>query len=680
MNKVRVNTTWKAVQVSPVWSALKTNLYEFKGKLGSATLLSLSMAVPVLVPLTDWSADTAIALCLAGIGLCTIFALWSKQPLERTYAPGLYQLGVWLKLVSTLFLLKLVLFSVVLGDTIQAGRFIEGIGRLLNSENTHFSVLAFGLLLLLQRKTRSLTCLLAQCTQRFTLETLPEGQMRLERQRRSGRVSAEKFELERNRLLRVCDVQWNLKVLGNHLLKEAAVANGVLVCIASIALGKGYFHGGDLVLGWQLFSSKALAVMAVFSTTGLTWALIIGMSLKETRICYLEEAAPSFPGKREVLTAAGWLGFETFALSQLGLPPGTTLALNLLRKNSYPEQVRPDPVLTTTQHADPYQVTLKLGRDLLPLVDPKQGAKLTDLVAESKMQFQKEFGFPIQGVRILDCLNLEPAEYSIQLHWHVLAQGRVEPGRLLAMGPSQELKRFGGRVIREPVFDIPACWVDPEEKGADPLESALFAPHQVIATHLLETLRRHASALLTVNDVKHLLSISRARYPGTPILSVQELTRLTAVFSRLLEEQIPLTDLSTILSRYFVLKDQLEKDTQIADEIRLVLARATCERYCSDSGVLHVLVPGPAVVSALRNGMTRDQKEALGETLKSRCEMFFAEGLRPLFMTERDVRRSLHKLVAGVSPHAVVLCWDEVYPGVGVNVLGPLDLPGLEIG
>jgi flagellar biosynthesis protein FlhA len=101
------------------------------------------------------------------------------------------------------------------------------------------------------------------------------------------------------------------------------------------------------------------------------------------------------------------------------------------------------------------------------------------------------------------------------------------------------------------VFGLPAVWVPLEHRAtAEVAGATLVERAAVVTTHLAETVRRHASRLLSLDDVRELLDVLKAERPTTVEELVPTLLPLSAVqrvLQGLLDEQVSIRDLGRVL-------------------------------------------------------------------------------------------------------------------------------------
>ena len=136
---------------------------------------------------------------------------------------------------------------------------------------------------------------------------------------------------------------------------------------------------------------------------------------------------------------------------------------------------------------DPYvyqdPVTLELGKNLLPLLDPQQEAPLVQAMPKIRDEIAKESGLVPAGVRIKDNLRLGSSQYEILLHNSPIAQGEIFLDRFLAIGSFEQLSELEGWAAIEPTYRMKAKWIEANFREKAELHSGWSTPG---SAHLFE--------------------------------------------------------------------------------------------------------------------------------------------------------------------------------------------------
>ncbi|HLA39057.1 MAG TPA: flagellar biosynthesis protein FlhA, partial [Candidatus Glassbacteria bacterium] len=148
---------------------------------------------------------------------------------------------------------------------------------------------------------------------------------------------------------------------------------------------------------------------------------------------------------------------------------------------------------------------LEIGYGLIPLVDADQGGDLLGRITEIRKQCALEIGIIVPPIRIRDNIQLNNTEYVIKIRGVDVARGEVFVGRFMALDPGTVTEKVEGTHTREQVFGLEAIWIGEEQKEAAEANGyTVVEASAVLATHLMETLKRHAHEILSRQDVQTL--------------------------------------------------------------------------------------------------------------------------------------------------------------------------------
>ncbi len=195
------------------------------------------------------------------------------------------------------------------------------------------------------------------------------------------------------------------------------------------------------------------------------------------------------------------------------------------------------------------EVSIEVGRGLLGLVDPNQGAKLLERVTSIRRHLAVELGLVIPGIRFRDNLGLQRDEYVIRVRDREVGRGIAHPNRLLAVGTEASLDQLKGERVLDPSYGMPAVWIHPDQRDkAERLGVMLFDQVSVVATQLTKALREHAAEVFTFNACLELLKQPHLE-ASFDLLERRGIDRvvLWKVLRDLLRQQVCIRDLTRLL-------------------------------------------------------------------------------------------------------------------------------------
>jgi flagellar biosynthesis protein FlhA len=327
-----------------------------------------------------------------------------------------------------------------------------------------------------------------------------------------------------------------------------------------------------------------------------------------------------------------------------------------------PAEPERDPV-TESLHVDPLE--LLLAPDVVDLVDSARGGDLLDRVRALRRKTALDLGIVLPPVRTRDGATLGPGGYEIRIGGVSVATGEAPPGHLLAIGDAPEM--LPGRRTTEPVFGLPAVWVPLEHRTtAEAVGATLVERAAVVTTHLAEMVRRHASRLLSLDDVKQLLDVLKAERPTAVeevVPALLPLSGVQRVLQGLLDEQVSVRDLGRVL-----------------EGLGACLGPALTAPYQRD-GVLHAITLEPAVESELAEGLRASEQgvvlavdpifanQLVGQ-LSSVVTAAENTGVTPVLLVAGPLRLPLRRLLRGTFPQLPVLGFAETAGLTAIETVG----------
>jgi flagellar biosynthesis protein FlhA len=318
---------------------------------------------------------------------------------------------------------------------------------------------------------------------------------------------------------------------------------------------------------------------------------------------------------------------------------------------------------------------LEIGYTLVPLVDASRGGSLLNRITLVRRQVALDLGIVLPTIRIRDNLQLAPSAYSIKLRGVEVAHGEVLVDHHLALNPGLAGESLEGVQTTEPAFGLPAVWVTgAQRERAELLGYTVIDPASVITTHLSETIKRHAPALLGRQEVQGLVSgikqtagaVVEELIPG--LLTLGEVQK---VLQNLIRERVSVRDLVAILE---ALADHARqtRDTDILTEFaRRAVARSLCQQYRDPDGLIYGVTVDPQFEQEMFDALQGTDQGAVIAWPPQRTQRFLhklgqelermaAAGRLPLVLCSGRIRLPLRRLTERALPNLAVLSYAEV--------------------
>jgi type III secretion protein V len=288
-----------------------------------------------------------------------------------------------------------------------------------------------------------------------------------------------------------------------------------------------------------------------------------------------------------------------------------------------------------------------------------------------------------------DSPTLEADEYSILLNEVPIVRGKILEGYLLTNENPDTLRRYNlPFTTTKSTLGQPSLWID--SKYQDILQKAgikFWKPLDVMILHLSYFYRQYASEFIGIQEVRGILEFIEKSYPDLvkEVTRLVPLQKLTEIFKRLVQEQISIKDLRTILEALSEWA-QSEKDTVLLTEyVRSSLKRYISYKYSQGQSILSVYLLDPEIEDMVRGAIKQtsagsylaldpDSVQVILHSLRSTIVPTPAGGQPPVLLTAIDVRRFVRKLIEGEFVDVPVLSYQEIVPEIRIQPLGRIQL------
>ena len=322
----------------------------------------------------------------------------------------------------------------------------------------------------------------------------------------------------------------------------------------------------------------------------------------------------------------------------------------------------------------------------MPLVEGGHNSVLLRRIAAIRRQLAAELGYIVPPVRVTDNLSLRAREYLILVKGVEVSRFDLRQGCVLAIPagaePAKAALAIEGIPTREPAFGIPALWVRSEQS-----ETARAAGYTVVdgpnvlGTHLIEVIRRHAHELFSRQDTKRLLDRVAEENPKAVEDLVPKLVSLASVqkvLQNLLRERVSIKDAVTILEALGEAAAMTRNPVLLTEYVRQSLGRAIVQPYLGPGGGLQAFFFHPRVEqlieTAVEHGEHNSQLNLSPQKLREVLDCVQSAVGSPegpvAALTTTGARYFLRQIAENQARNLFVLSHNEVPAGVPVTSLG----------
>jgi flagellar biosynthesis protein FlhA len=351
-----------------------------------------------------------------------------------------------------------------------------------------------------------------------------------------------------------------------------------------------------------------------------------------------------------------------------------------------PETMGPQQVIQLMS-IDPLEI--EVGYGLIPIVDEASGGGLLRRVTMIRRQLALDLGVVVPTVRVRDNLQHAPNVYVVKLRGVEIGRGTLSPGQFLAMDPGTAEGDIPGTETVEPAFGLPARWITAAQKErAELLGYTVVDAESVIATHLIELIKRFAPDLLSRQDTQNLLENLRHDYPALVddlIPTTLTVGEVQEVLQNLLAERVSIRDLVSICET-LATHGRTTRDIDLLTEYaRTALARQISAQHTGQDGILHVLTVGPRTEDEIASSIQQTehgntvalapwQVQRLMGVLSSEVERMAGTGRDPIILCSSRIRLALRRLIERKLPNVAVLAFSEVTAQTTVEAVGNIEV------
>ena len=677
-------------------------------------LAVIGLIVVIVLPLAPWQLDVLLAINIALSILVLLTTLYVRSALEFSVFPSLLLALTLFRLVLNVASTRLILTVPERADpsaaTAAAGHVIETFAQFVAAGNLAVGVIIFAILVIIQFVviTKGATRV-SEVAARFTLDGMPGKQMAIDADLNAGLVTEQQARERREAISRESDFYGAMDGASKFVRGDAIA--GIIITLVNIVGG---FYVGMVDQKWEFGQCLKVFTMLTIGDGLVTQvpAFIVSISagLIVTRSTSRTDLGHEMVGQLlnrpvALVLAAIFL----VVMAAVGLPWLPLLALAalcgvgafLLRRSAQAEtaaattarEAEPQPAKKQTVdesllHVD--MMELEIGYGLIRLVDASQGGDLLDRISMIRRQIALELGVIVPPVRIRDNMRLEPNEYVIHIKGSAVARGEARVGMYLAMDSGLASGEIvDGIRTREPAFGLPAWWIpESERQRAEMHNYTVVDVSSVMATHLTEVIKNHASELLTREEVNKLIKALKERSPSVVeevVPAVLKIGDVQKVLQNLLRERVPVRDLETILETLGDWAPRTSDVDILTEYVRNALARTICEQYVGDDRVLRVVTLDPGLEDRISAHIEHNERGSfltmppevsrkvaaeIGEAVRPLA----AAGHPPVVLTSPQVRAQVKRISEGTVPSLAVLAFNEIVRGIRVESMGMAEL------
>lgn len=685
-------------------------------------VLIIGILAMIVVPLNPHVLDYLIAFNLAISTVLLMVALYIPSAVHLSIFPSLLLITTLYRLGLNIATTRLILLYANAGDIIyQFGDFVVG-GNFVVGGVIFLIITLVNFIVITKGAER-----VAEVAARFTLDAMPGKQMSIDADMRAGILDSNQAREKRLALTKESQLYGAMDG-AMKFVKGDAIAGIVITLInivggITIGMAMNGMSAYESATTYSLLSigdglvtqipALLISITAGIVTTRVSnektdsnlGSEITGQILKQPKALMIAAGfmmglavIPGFPAPPFLILATlfGLIGYALWnSDQQLKEMSGTTTAGGATVESATVDTPVKGHKVVSGGGIDSYALTLPVvlecGKNTsMEIQKTPRGGFIDQMIPKMRQALYADLGVRFPGVHVrTDSPILDKDEYSIHLNEVPLVRGKILEGMLLTNETEENLRRYNlPYTTYKNSLGLPSLWVSAGQK--DLLDKAgikYWSSLEVIILHLSYFFRRYANEFVGIQEVKSMLEFMEKSFPDL----IKEVTRLiplqkmTDIFKRLIQEQVSIKDLRTILESLSEWA-QTEKDTVLLTEyVRSSLKRYISYKYSQGQSVLSVYILDPEIEDMVRGAIKQtsagsylaldpDSVQLILQGVRNTVAPPPPGGQQPVILTAIDVRRFVRKLIEMEFTDISVVSYQEIVPEIRIQPLGRIQI------
>lgn len=664
-------------------------------------LALMAIIVMMILPVPAFVLDIGLAVSFALAILIFTVTLFIERPLDFSSFPTVLLASLMLRLSLNVSSTKLIIGQGHTG-TRAAGDVIEGFASFVMGGSVFLGLVVFGVLLIVNFMVITKgAARMAEVGARFALDGMPGKQLAIDSDMSAGAINHAQAR-ERREKEQLETTFFGSLDGASKFVKGDAVA-GLLITLLNLIMGLimgVVVHGmpvGDafetyaiLTVGDGLVTQIPAVIISIASAlllarggatgaTDLTLLRQLGMhpsALATVAVLMMLFAlVPGLPFVPFMIggVVLGVAAFRVFRSRQAKAAAA--------QDHEQPEATKREKPIGDVLALD--DIHLEFAPDLVNMVlDP--GTGLDVRIANMRTHIARVFGLILPEIRLTDEPSLAAGTYVIRIQGVEIARAQLRPDHVLALLSEGSAGLPAGEDVSEPVYQAPARWLEARHQETAALSGAtIVMPPEVLATHLLEVIKRNFGKLLTFKAMRRLLdemvnlsdparAESNRKLLDELIPERVPLESLHAVLKLLLDEQVSIRNLPLILEAVAEGRSISPNPEIICEHVRQQLGFQLVAGLKRRDGSIPLIQLAPEWEESFSTyqldgemggnniALPPDLFNKLAKNLSEKVSEAAERGVYPALVTSTQRRRFLKTLTKAKGIAAPVLSFEEI--------------------
>lgn len=664
-------------------------------------LALMAVIVMMILPVPAWVLDVGLAVSFAIAILIFTVTLFIERPLDFSAFPTILLASLMLRLSLNVSSTKLIIGNGHTG-TSAAGEVIEGFADFIMGGSVMVGLVVFTVILIVNFIVITKGAgRMAEVGARFALDAMPGKQLAIDSDMNAGAIDHAEARARREKEQAETTFFGSLDG-ASKFVKGDAVA-GLLITLLNLVVGLiigTVVHGmpigraletySILTVGDGLVSQIPAVIISIASAILLSRGGAKGAADVDLfrQLSKYPPALITVAVLMALFALVPGLPFTPFMAGALVLGGTAYLVMQAEAKRARREAMRmPAPPEQKKRKSmgdvlDIDDIHVEFSPDLVAMaLDPATG--LDARIANMRNHVAASYGLILPEIRLTDDASLDGGYYRIRIQGVEQAKDRLQPDRVLALVADNREFLPPGEDVREPVYGAPARWLPlSQQEDAALAGSTVVSPTEVLATHLLEVIKRNFGRLMTLRALRRLLeevcnlsdpvrADANRRLLDELIPDKVPVDLLLSVLRLLLEERVSIRNLLLIVESIAEVRG-MQSPEAICEHVRQRLGFQLVAELRRDDGTLPLLQLAPEwedTFSAYQISGERGQTDValppdkfnrLANNVAEKIARAGEAGIFPAVVTSTRRRRFLKTVLGAKGISAPVLSFEEI--------------------
>jgi len=672
----------------------------------------MAIIVMMVLPVPSWMLDIGLAASFALAILMFTVTLFIERPLDFSAFPTVLLGSLMLRLSLNVSSTKLIIGEGHTG-TGAAGDVIEGFAMFVMGGSVFMGLVVFGVLLIVNFIVITKgAARMAEVGARFALDAMPGKQLAIDSDMSAGAIDHTEAKARREKEQAETTFFGSLDG-ASKFVKGDAVA-GLLITLLNLVMGLIIgvsLHGMPLSTAFETYAILTVGdglvtqIPAVIISIASALLLARGGETGATDITLVTQLGRYPPALATVSVL-----MALFALVP-GLPflPFIFGALTLfgcawlVQRNNKKKAINETSLASETQaepDAKPMgdlldldDIHVEFAPDLVGMVlDPATGldARITNM----RNHVATVFGLILPEIRMTDDVSLPPGTYVIKIQGVEQVRDRLFPEKVLALSMDEAGSLPPGEDVKEPVYGASARWIVSAAQEEVALAGVtVVTATEVLATHMLEVIKRNFPRLLSLKALRRLLDEFTNLSDGARATANKQMLDelvpekvpvdlLLSVMRLLLEERVSIRNLPLILEATAEARTTNPTAEGVCEHVRQRLGFQLLAELKRDDGTVPLVQLAPEWEETFKTyqvvgergqtdvALPPDEFNRLASGVAEKLAQSNDNGVFPAIVTSRHRRRFLRTVLSAKGIQNPVLAFEEIGTDARPSLVG----------